>query len=62
MQFDNYIYKKRFFQVSVQVGLICKLPPNHWAIRLFVLMNRHYLHNPVTRITKVKRTNITGEN
>ena len=23
------IYKKRLFQVSIQVGLICKLPPNH---------------------------------
>ena len=23
------LYKKRLFQVSIQVGLICKLPPNH---------------------------------
>ena len=52
MQFDNFI-KKRLFQVTIQVGLICKLPPNHSTLRPFAVMNRHYLHIPVKGITKV---------
>ena len=51
MQFDNYI--KRLFKVLIQVGLIRKLPPNHWATRPFAFMNRHYLHIPVKSMTKV---------